>query len=84
MWQQFFAEGTELQGIVQGRLTVNGTDSSIDSTLSLETPTFSMTHAEDDRHIALTALKIDADLTSEPIPTVTLKNFHCTRSPMAP
>ena len=72
---QFVGEGTELEGIVQGRLTVNGTDSSIDGALSLETPTFSITRAENDRHIALTALKIDANLTSEPIPTVTLKTF---------
>ena len=73
---QFFGEGTELEGVVKGQITANGTDSSFAATLSVETPTVSMTQAENDRHIALTALKIDASLNLHPIPTFTLKTFN--------
>ena len=73
---QLFGEGTELEGIVKGNLTVNGTDSGLGGALSVETPTFSMIQAENDRQIALTDLKIDAGFTSEPTPTFTLKTFN--------
>ena len=73
---RFFGEGTELEGIVKGRITANGNaDSSFAATLSIETPTFSMTQAENGRQIALTDLKIDAGFNLHPIPTLTLKTF---------
>ena len=72
---QFFGEGTKLEGVVKGGLQVTGTDSGVVGALSLETPTVSMTQTENDRQIALTTLKIDADFTSEPTPTFILKNF---------
>ena len=72
---QFFGEGTELEGIVKGNLTVNGTGSALGGALSVEMPTFSMAQAEKDRQIVLTDLKIDAGFTSEPTPTFTLKTL---------
>ena len=72
---QFFGEDTELEGIVKGNLTVNGTDSTLDGALSVETPTFSITQAENDRRTVLTDLKIDAGFTSKPTLTFTLKTF---------
>jgi len=74
--EQFFGEGTELESIVKGRITANGNfDSSFAATLSVETPTLSMTQAENDRRIALTNLKIDAGFNLHPTPTLTLKTF---------
>ena len=73
--ERFFGEGTELEGIVKGRITANGTDSDFAAALSVETPTLSMTQAENDRQIALTDLKIDAGFNSHPTPTFTLKTF---------
>lgn len=75
--EQFFGEGTELESIVKGRITANGNlDSSFAATLSVETPTFSMTQTENGRQIALTDLKIDAGFNLHPIPTFTLKTFN--------
>ena len=75
--KQFFGEGTELESIVKGRITANGNlDSSFAATLSVETPTLSMTQAENGRQIALTDLKINADFNLHPIPTFTLKTFN--------
>ncbi|RKU14696.1 hypothetical protein C6503_14815 [Candidatus Poribacteria bacterium] len=74
--ERFLGEGTELEGIVNGRITANGNrDASFATTLSVETPTFSMTQEEKDRQIVLTDLKIDADFNLHPIPTFTLKTF---------
>ena len=73
--ERFFGEGTELEGIVKGRITANGTDSGFAAALSVEMPTFSMTQAENDRQIALTDLKIDAGFNLYPTPTFTLKTF---------
>ena len=75
MSDSFSREGAELEGIVTGNLTVNGTDSTFRGALFLETPTFSMIQSENDRRIALTDLKIDTDFTSDPNPTLTLKTF---------
>ena len=74
---QFFGQGTELQGIAKGSITANGNpdSTSFAATLSVETPTFSMTQAENGRQIALTDLKIDAAFNLHPIPTFTLKTF---------
>ena len=75
--EQFLGKGTELEGIVKGRITANGNaDSSFAATLSVETPTFSMTHAEKSRQIALTDLTIDTTFNLHPIPTFTLKTFR--------
>ena len=74
--ERFFGEGTELEGIVKGRITANGNlDSGFAAALSVETPTLSMTQAENDRRIALTALKIDAGFNLHPTPTFTLKTL---------
>ena len=102
---QFFGEGAELEGVLKGRLTVNGTDTGLGGTLSLKTPMLgvavgyrggfsaknlsavsnkrfaeskpSLPKAESrkPKAIALTDVKIDADFTSEPTPTFTLKTF---------
>ncbi|MYA70541.1 hypothetical protein F4Y19_10720, partial [Candidatus Poribacteria bacterium] len=75
--EQFFGKGTELESIVKGRITANGNlDSSFAATLSVETPTLSVTQAEHGRQIALTDLKIDADFNLHPTPTLTLKTFN--------
>ena len=74
---RFFGEDTDLQGIVKGRITANGNyETSFAAALSVETPTLSMTQAENGRQIALTDLKIDADFNLHPIPTFTLKTFN--------
>ena len=73
---QFFGEGTELEGVVKGQITANGTDSSFAATLSVETPAVSMKQAENGRQIALTDLKIDTAFNLHPIPTFTLKTFN--------
>ena len=75
--EQFFGEDTELESIVKGRITANGNlDSRFAATLSVETPTLSMTQVENGRQIALTDLKIDADFNLHPTPTFTLKTFN--------
>ena len=75
--EQFFGEGIELESIVKGKITANGnSDSSFAATLSVETPTLSMTQAENGRQIVLTDLKIDAGFNLHPIPTFTLKDFR--------
>ena len=73
---QFFGKGAELEGIVKANLTMNGTGSTLDGTLSVETPALSMTATENDKQISLTDLKIDASLNSEPTPTLSLKTFE--------
>ena len=74
--EQFFGKGTELEGIVSGHLTMNGTDTTLDGTLSVEAPMLSMTQAENNRKISLTDLTIDASLNAEPTPTFSLKTFR--------
>ena len=75
--EPFLGEGTELEGIVKGRITANGnSDSSFAATLSVGTPIFSMAHADSSRQIALTDLTIDTTFNLHPIPTVTLKTFR--------
>ena len=72
---QFFGKGAELEGIVKGNLTMNGTDATLDGTLSVEAPMLSMAQVENNRKISLTDLKIDASLNSEPTPTFSVKTF---------
>ena len=74
--EPFFGKGTELEGIVSGHLTLNGTDATLDGTLSVEAPMLSMTQAENNRKILLTDLTIDASLNAEPTPTFSLKTFR--------
>ena len=74
--EQFFDKGTELEGIVSGHLTMNGTDATLDGTLSVEVPMLSMTQAENNRKISLTNLTIDASLNAEPTPTFSVKTFR--------
>lgn len=74
--ERFFGEGTELEGIVKGSITANGKlDSAFAAALAVETSSFSLTQTENNRHIALTDLKIDAGFNLHPIPTFTLKDF---------
>ena len=73
---QFFDAGIELEGSVKGRMTAFGTDSDFTVALTAEMPTFTMTEAENNRHIAMTDLIIDATLNLYPIPTFTLKTFN--------
>ena len=73
---QFFDESIELEGSVKGRMTVFGTDSDFTVALTAEMPTFAMTQAENNRHITLTDLIIDAALNLNPIPSFTLKTFN--------
>ena len=73
--EPFFGKGAELEGIVSAALTMNGTDTTLDGTLSVEAPTLSITRAENARQISLTDLTIDASLDSEPTPRLTLKTF---------
>lgn len=72
----FFGKGAEFEGIVKGYLTMNGTDATLDGTLSVDAPVFSMTQVENNRKISLTDLKIDASLNAEPTPTLSLKTFR--------
>ena len=75
--EQFFGEGTELEGIIKGRITANGNrDSAFAAALALETPSFSLAQIKNNRQIVLTDLKIDADFNLHPIPTFTLKTFR--------
>ena len=73
---QFFGEDIALEGNIKGRMTAFGTDSDLTVALTAEMPTFSITQAENNRHIALTDLIIDAALNLHPIPTLTLKTFN--------
>ncbi|MDE0467405.1 MAG: translocation/assembly module TamB domain-containing protein [Candidatus Poribacteria bacterium] len=81
--QQFFSEGINLEGVVKANLRMNGTDSTLDSTLTAEMPTFSIAKnnsqtGEDTilASIALADLNVEANFNSEPTPTFTLKTFH--------
>ena len=71
----FFGEDIELEGIVDATLTMDGTDSALAGTLSVEMPTFSAVPAENSPKIALTALHVDSDFNSEPTPILTLKKL---------
>ncbi len=73
---QFFGEDIELEGNAKGRMTAFGTDSDSTIALTTEMPTFSLTQAENNRHIAMTDLIIDAALNLYPLPTFTLKTFN--------
>ena len=73
---QFVGEDIELEGIVKGTMRVFGTDSDFTVALTAEMPTFSMTRAENNRHIAMTDLIIDAALNLNPIPAFTIKTFN--------
>ena len=72
---QFFGKGTELEGIVSGHLTMNGTDATLEGTLSVDAPMLSIIQTENNRKISLTDLTIDASLNAEPTPTFSLKTF---------
>ena len=81
--QQFFSEDINLEGVVKANLRMNGTDSTLDSTLTAEMPTFSIAKnnsqtGEDTilASIALADLNIEANFNSEPTPTFTLKTFR--------
>ena len=76
--QQFLSEDINLEGIVKANLRMNGTDSTLDSTLAAEMPTFSITKtaASLSQQIALADLNIEANFNSEPTPTFTLKTFR--------
>ncbi len=71
----FFGEDIELEGIVDATLTMDGADSALAGTLSVEIPTFSVVLAENSPKIALTALHVDSDFNSEPTPILTLKKL---------
>ncbi|MCG9132045.1 translocation/assembly module TamB domain-containing protein [Candidatus Poribacteria bacterium] len=73
--EAFFGKDIELEGIVKADLTITGTDTALDGTLSVEAPTLSATQAENNRQISLTDLKIDASLNSEPTLTFSLRTF---------
>ena len=76
--QQFLSEDINLEGVVKANLRMNGTDSTLDSTLAAEMPTFSITKtaASPSQQIALADLNIEANFNSEPTPTFTLKTFR--------
>ena len=75
--QQFLSEDINLEGVVKANLRMNGTNSTLDSTLTAEMPTFSITKtASPSQQIALTDLNVEANFNSEPTPTFTLKTFH--------
>ena len=77
----FLGENIELKGDVGATLVVNGTDSALAGTLSVEIPTFSAVPAPSglvpahSRNIALTAGHVDADFNSEPTPIFTVKKL---------
>ena len=76
--QQFLSENINLEGVVKANLRMSGTDSTLDSTLAAEMPTFSITKtaASPSQQIALADLNIEANFNSEPTPTFTLKTFR--------
>ncbi len=81
--QQFLSEDINLEGVVKANLRVNGTDSTLDGTLTAEMPTFSIAKnnsqtGEDTilASIALADLNVEANFNSEPTPTFTLKTFR--------
>lgn len=75
--QQFLSEDINLEGVVKANLRMNGTDSILDSILTAEMPTFSITKtASPSQQIALADLNIEANFNSEPTPTFTLKTFQ--------
>ena len=57
-------------------MTAFGTDSDFTVALTAEMPTFSVTQAENNRHIAMTDLIIDGAFNLNPIPTFTLKTIN--------
>lgn len=73
--EAFFGKDIELQGIVSADLTMTGTDTALDGTLSVEAPTLAGTKIENNRQISLTDLKIEASFHSEPTLTCSLKTF---------
>ncbi len=73
--EAFFGKDIELEGIVSADLTMTGTDTALDGTLSVEAPTLSMTQAENNRQISLRDIKINASLNSEPTLNFSLKTF---------
>lgn len=81
--QQFLSEDIKLEGVVKANLRMNGTDSTLDGTLTAEMPTFSIAKnnsqtGEDTilASIALADLNVEANFNSEPTPTFTLKTFN--------
>ena len=76
--QHFLSEDINLEGVVKANLRMNGTDSTLNSTLAAEMPTFSITKtaASPSQQIALADLNIEANFNSEPTPTFTLKTFR--------
>ena len=76
--QQFLSEDINLEGVVKANLRMNGTDTTLDSTLAAEMPTFSITKtaASPSQQIALADINVEANFNSEPTPTFTLKTFR--------
>ena len=75
--ERFLGEGIKLEGIIEGSITANGNpDSAFAAALAVETPSFFFTQTKNNRQIALTDLKIDADFNLHPTPTFTLKTFN--------
>lgn len=81
--QQFLSENINLEGFVKANLRMNGTNSTLESTLIAEMPTFSIaknnSQAGKDTilaSIALADLNVEANFNSEPTPTFTLKTFR--------
>ena len=81
--QRFLSEDINLEGVVKANLRMNGTDSTLDSTLTAEMPTFSIAKNNSQTgadtilaSIALVDLNVEANFNSEPTPTFTLKTFR--------
>ena len=76
--EPFFGEDLEFDGVVDARLAVKGTDSTLAGTFTVDIPAFSATPVgaglvpAHSQKIALTAGYVDADFNSEPTPIFTL------------
>lgn len=71
--QQFLGEDIELEGLLEAKLEVEGTDSALDvKTFAVGMPTFSMVQAAAGREIALSELEIAGYIKHAPTPTLTL------------
>ena len=75
--EPFFGKDIELEGNVDATLTANGTDTTLACTLSAEIPKISAVGLVPSitSKIALTALRVDADINSEPTLTFALKEL---------
>ena len=77
--QRFFGENIACEGVVNATLGIEGTDSNVSGTLSVEVPTFMGSpytlNAENSKQITLAALHADANFNLDATPTFTLKTF---------